>query len=359
MRVVTVRALSLIACGILLSYEFWKAVYLKKTIVFHEEQVEGRESENFDEYSLVDEYLLTSNIQDIENSATQRKRKRTVTQDCHKRKIKEIFPLSADSSSGINSYAFRNILLVIKVSDKHQLLYCVTPKVACTNWKRVLLVLDGYFNKPDEINSSLAHNFSTGYFRKLSDYSPEEISLRLTTYYKFLFVRHPYERLVSTFRNKFVETKYKTFKLIYGKYIMRKYRELKNITNDIRYIEGEGLKFEEFIKFIIDSPLEDADFWNEHWERIDRLCLPCLVQYDFVGKFESLKQDADYLLRTLDVADKVTFPEKPDVHSNENSNKLMKQFFKSISKDITDKLYELFKHDFLMFNYKKPQFGMN
>lgn len=238
------------------------------------------------------------------------------------------------------------------MSDKHQLLYCVTPKIACTNWKRVLLILDGYFKKPDEIGSSLAHNFSTGYFRKLSDYSPDEINLRLTTYYKFLFARHPYERLTSAFRNKFIEAKYKTFKIIFGKYIMRKYRDPKNLTQDKRYHEGEGVTFQEFVKFIIDSPLENQDFWNEHWERIDRLCLPCLIQYDFVGKFESMKQDADYLLRTLDVSDQVTFPgNRPS-----NADVLMKEYFKSVSKEMKDKLYDLYKHDFLMFNYKRPTF---
>ena len=65
---------------------------------------------------------------------------------------------------------------------------------------------------------------------------------------------------------------------------MRKYRSRRNITHDRRYKDGEGLTFEEFVKFVIDSPLEDPDFWNEHWERIDRLCLPCLIQYDFVRK---------------------------------------------------------------------------
>lgn len=347
MRLIDIRSFSLVAFALLIGWEFWKAVSINEPDQ-DEVEHEMKQLRHFDDYSLINEHLLTTYPQDIEFAAIQRIRKQVVSSHCHKRKKSEIFPLGSNLKKGINSNAFRNIL----VSDKHQLLYCVTPKIACTNWKRVLLILDGYFKKPDEIGSSLAHNFSTGYFRKLSDYSPDEINLRLTTYYKFLFARHPYERLTSAFRNKFIEAKYKTFKIIFGKYIMRKYRDPKNLTQDKRYHEGEGVTFQEFVKFIIDSPLENQDFWNEHWERIDRLCLPCLIQYDFVGKFESMKQDADYLLRTLDVSDQVTFPgNRPS-----NADVLMKEYFKSVSKEMKDKLYDLYKHDFLMFNYKRPTF---
>ncbi|KYO28346.1 carbohydrate sulfotransferase 14 [Alligator mississippiensis] len=37
----------------------------------------------------------------------------------------------------------RTALKHILVSDKYRFLYCYVPKVACSNWKRILKVLDG------------------------------------------------------------------------------------------------------------------------------------------------------------------------------------------------------------------------
>lgn len=235
-----------------------------------------------------------------------------------------------------------------QVSDKHQFLYCITPKIASTNWKKVILVLDGYFKHTNDIRPSLAHNFSTGYFRKLSDYTPDEINLRLATYYKFMFSRHPYERLISAFRNKFIDARNTIFRLIFGRYIIRKYRDEINATIDEKSRHDGEVSFEEFVKYIVDSPIEDPDFWNEHWERIDILCLPCLIQYDFIGRFESLDEDADYLLRTLDVADKVVFPRKK---SFTNSSLLQKSYFEKLPKGLKQRLYNLYKNDFYMFGY--------
>jgi len=345
MRFLAVRTISLVAFTMLIAWEFWKAFdgYRKEQ---EEEDRETQKVRSFDDSDLLNEFQFTSRPEDLRLSAIQRLRKQTLAKHCHSRKKDDIFPTGSSWKKGINANAFSNIL----VSDKHQVLYCVTPKVACTNWKRILLILDGYFKKPEDISSSLAHNFSTGYFRKLSEYSPDEINLRLTTYYKFLFSRHPYTRLISAFRNKFLNAKYKDFRLIFGKYIMRKYRNRQNITKDKRYKIGEGLTFEEFVKFIIDSPIDDRDFWNEHWERIDRLCLPCLIQYDFIGKFETLKPDADYLLRTLDVSDKVSFPN----NTATTSKVIVNEYFKNLPPELKDKLYDLYKHDFSMFSYDNP-----
>ncbi|KAK7878918.1 hypothetical protein WMY93_030852 [Mugilogobius chulae] len=45
------------------------------------------------------------------------------------------------------------------VDEEHELIYCYVPKVACTNWKRVMMVLTGHgkYSDPMEIPSNEAH----------------------------------------------------------------------------------------------------------------------------------------------------------------------------------------------------------
>ncbi|CAG2055553.1 unnamed protein product [Timema podura] len=116
----------------------------------------------------------------------------------------------------------RNVLEDIKTQSK---IICST-KVACTNWKRIFMLLTGQTNTTDvlAIPASAAHEKSI--FTKLSKYSTTDINILLKTYTKFLFVRHPFERLLSAFRNKleqhYLSSKY--FQSRFGRFIIKHYR---------------------------------------------------------------------------------------------------------------------------------------
>lgn len=97
-------------------------------------------------------------------------------------------------------------------------------QVACTNWKRVLMVATGKWpgNDPMEIPADQAH--SPGTFQRLTNYTLSEIERMLATYDKLIVVRHPLERLLSAYRNK-LEAKHEKssryFQTRFGKKIIR------------------------------------------------------------------------------------------------------------------------------------------
>ena len=83
------------------------------------------------------------------------------------------------------------------VLEKYKLVYCTVPKVACTVWKRILANLEGY-----NITNGV-HKKTKGKLKILSNYTTEDRRKILKTYKKFMFVREPFERLLSSYRDCF------------------------------------------------------------------------------------------------------------------------------------------------------------
>ena len=110
----------------------------------------------------------------------------------------------------------------------------------------------------------------------------------------FLIVRHPYERLLSAYRDKF-ENKKRFYHKKYGRFMVRQYRKRGirrfgrafyklNKKNDnqvpphmraAKWNKNDPPPtFWEFVKTIIDYKL-----YNEHWAPASFLCSPCKVGF--------------------------------------------------------------------------------
>lgn len=237
------------------------------------------------------------------------------------------------------------------VDDKHSLIYCYVPKVACTNWKRVLMVLggDGRYSEPLAIPANQAH--VAGNLRALSEFPVPEINRRLRSYLKFVFVREPFERLVSAYRNKFTLSYNTAFHKRYGTKIVRRHRP--NPAPEALE-RGDDVSFGEFVRYLVDPRTKQEEPLNEHWERVHSLCHPCLIHYDVVGKYESLQADAQAVLRLAGVEDAVRFPASGKNTRTDGS--MAARFFKHISPYYQRKLFSMYRMDFLLFNYSTPEY---
>nr|CAI5818783.1 unnamed protein product [Callosobruchus analis] len=229
----------------------------------------------------------------------------------------------------------------ILVDNKHKLLYCYVPKVACTNWKRVLMVLTGESNATNliDIPANVAHSENSTL--RLSQLEHSEIRNVLEEYTMFLVARHPFERLLSAYRNKFVDKlpSSKYFQSRYGRYIIKRFRS-KPLKKDLK--SGDNVTFREFIRYLL---LEGATS-NEHWTPIYNLCHPCSFNYSFVGQYETISEDAKTVLAMVNAPD-VVFP----VTRTGNTKSWLRFYFQQLSVHEIHQLYKLYEADFKLFGY--------
>ncbi|CDF38105.1 Carbohydrate sulfotransferase [Chondrus crispus] len=181
----------------------------------------------------------------------------------------------------------------IIVSEVARLVFCPVPKAASSNWK---YLIRRWERVPDFANLSRAHRPATSGLRYLADYAPAEAEaiLRDPTYFRFVFVREPYARLLSCYMDKFRNTD--------PEYVRAEYRTflaaLKGWTfaRDVDVERDPRLTFAHFVQAVADMPVQDM---NAHWMPQTAYCAIGVLPYDFVGRMENLKQDVDYVFRRL------------------------------------------------------------
>jgi len=257
----------------------------------------------------------------------------------------------SQSDTDINTViSNKDMLDHIIVDEEHQLLYCYIPKVACTNWKRVLMVLMGKVNTSDPLSIVADDSHRTHVFRRLSNYSSHEVQHRLEHFMKFMFVRHPLERLLSAYRNKFYQnySSSQYFRVRYGTNIIKKYRT--HPSNESLQF-GHDVTFTEFVKYLVDPQTTSKTHYNEHWRPMMELCSPCHIHYDVIGKYETLLDDAWFVLQKAKLSHLIEFPQTQKASS---TNSLIGEYIAPLTQQQLSDLYHIYQFDFTLFNYQHP-----
>ncbi|XP_071509231.1 carbohydrate sulfotransferase 11-like [Diadema antillarum] len=282
---------------------------------------------------------------DDEIRHTQSKRQATLDKECRR----------IGYPTEVPEYTAKHIFVI----EKYRLVYCFIPKVGCSNWKRILMVLDEQVDAVDGLTSDEVHIKS--HFKFLSSYPPDEQEKILRTYQKFVFVRHPFERLVSVFRNKFEDLEYyrhNRFFHPFAREIIKEWRP--RATNEAR-TTGENVTWEEFVKYLTHT-VKRAPFearrsihFSDHWREMVSIASPCEVDYNFIGKLEHVSTESKYLLRKWGVEDRVSYPGS-ETSRPTNSSSMYESYFRRLPRKDLLKLWSIYRKDFYFFGYKKPPY---
>jgi hypothetical protein len=223
-------------------------------------------------------------------------------------------------------------------------------QVASTNLKRLMLILSGKIT---------AKQFSSIPRLTVHDNNPmlhlgafdltDILKIGGANYSKFIFVRHPYERLVSAYKDKLAGDN-TSFQKAIGREIVEKYRKK---PTQLSLNNGHDVTFPEFVSYVVDEWKQNERQLDVHWRPASDLCLPCSMEYDFIGKFETLNQDVDFLLQRLNesyLSNLFKLSKTP----TKTTLALWKKLIKEISHQQLSDLNDIFAEDFLLFGY--PQY---
>lgn len=226
-----------------------------------------------------------------------------------------------------------------------QILYCQIAKVASTNIGKIFAIIAGKTNSsnPQQIRSEDVHYKLNKLQAHLSTLPLPEIIKRVKNYYKFVFVRDPFERLISAYRNKFLRPASNYFAYL-NKKLVSKYRT--NLT------ETGGVTFTEFVSYLLDQ--ERKVPMNGHWQPFYELCFPCQITYDYVGKLTRFREDMTQILKETRLTGLVQISNESTVHSFHKTDLYLREFYSQLPKPLLRKLYQMYYPDYAVFNFDLP-----
>ena len=154
--------------------------------------------------------------------------------------------------------------------------------------------------------------------------------------------------IIVGFQNKFEKKTRHFYSRILSPYIIRKYRiHSRNISQQHW---SDPVTFEEFLDYVLEEK------FDRHWKPFHLNCLPCRIKYDIIGKLETMDEDARQVLTRLG-ADHINFP-----RFNTTSGRtfdLIPSYFSTLTPIQIQRLHEIYKIDFEMFEYTHPGFNMS
>ncbi|ELT90888.1 hypothetical protein CAPTEDRAFT_228104 [Capitella teleta] len=253
---------------------------------------------------------------------------------------------SDDGIEGERPFRSPGPLQYIIVDEKRKLLYCAMPKTASSSMKTFLFGLNQTsLTKKDIIPfvHTEKHYARFGY-ASLTNYTPSQVEYRLKNYFKYLFVRNPLDRIISTWREKLLTKNiYMPTKALQ---IIDKYRKPGFAPKNGSVFEKVP-QFSEFVAFVANH----NGTRDPHWSTIEQLCEPCRVRYDYIVRVESLDDDLVDILalhgRNMSLTEHLNLTNR----KASLQTKIRADGYEEVDSADIKKLKEIYADDFRRFGY--------
>lgn len=208
--------------------------------------------------------------------------------------------------------------------EKHKAIYVPIPKVACTS---LLIACSELLEMKKTPDLSSVHET---YFPCCKGFGEQA---KYRNYFKFAFVRNPWDRLVSCYGNKIKQDP--NFNDHWFK---------NGVSRGLSKYDGAfkaGMSFEEFAYIVADIPDMEAEkhFRSQNTFICDKAGE---ISVNFIGKFENLNEDLNSVFNNIGLESR----EIP--HVQKSSRKVYREYY---SESLKSRISDRYEKDIFLFNY--------
>ena len=209
----------------------------------------------------------------------------------------------------------------------HKMLGCLINKVGSTTLLETFLKL-----------KNIDANGRVWDYRHLIVPNDDTDMKNFKNFYKFVIVREPMERLASCYYDKILVNSapgLQKFKLA-----IKKKSDSRN-----NNVEESEVSFTEFLQVLVLGNRGNVTNFGRHWLPYYKLCTPCSISYDYIGRLENLSE----IWNSSGLQSLAPLTWKNKKMSNETYN--YKAILQTVPRSILVKVYQRIKLDYELFDY--------